>query len=176
MPERSNLLYARGGTQMPPTLDGLPLLKPPYGRVTAIDLNKGDIEVDGSRRRRPAQPSAAQGPEPAAAWRADSQCAAGDQEPVVRRDGRRAIWAADATCRSAAGRSAPACTTEPTKLRAYDKATGAPLWECMPPARPLASPMTYMHQGKQYLVVAAGSGARRRTDRVFIGVLEVLRS
>ena len=42
--ERSNLLYARGGTQMPPTLDGLPLLKPPYGRVTAIDLNKGDTK------------------------------------------------------------------------------------------------------------------------------------
>ncbi len=43
-PERSNLLYARGGTQMPPMLDGLPLLKPPYGRVTAIDLNKGDTK------------------------------------------------------------------------------------------------------------------------------------
>ena len=28
----------------------------------------------------------------------------------------------------------------------------------MPPARPLASPMTYLHQGKQYIVVAAGSG------------------
>ena len=26
------------------------------------------------------------------------------------------------------------------------------------PSRPLASPMTYLHQGKQYVVVAAGSG------------------
>ena len=25
------------------TVQGLPLVKPPYGRITAIDLNKGDI-------------------------------------------------------------------------------------------------------------------------------------
>ena len=89
---------------MPPLLDGLPLLKPPYGRVTAIDLNKGDIKWTAADRRRPAQSSAAEGSEPAAARRADSQRRAGDQEPVVRRDGRRATSAADGTCRSAAGR------------------------------------------------------------------------
>jgi quinoprotein glucose dehydrogenase len=43
-------------------------------------------------------------------------------------------------------------------LRAYDKATGAAVWEFDPPARPMAAPMTYMFQGKQYLVVAAGGG------------------
>jgi glucose dehydrogenase len=48
---------------------------------------------------------------------------------------------------------------EPLKLRAYDKATGAPVWDFTPPLRPMASPMTYMYQGVQYLVVAAGSGA-----------------
>src|SRR5688572_27689558 len=42
--ERSNLLYLRGGVMMPPSIDGLPLVKPPYGRVTAIDLNRGDIK------------------------------------------------------------------------------------------------------------------------------------
>jgi glucose dehydrogenase len=47
---------------------------------------------------------------------------------------------------------------EPTKMRAYDKATGAPLWEYDAPTRPLAAPMSYLHQGKQYIVVAAGSG------------------
>ena len=47
---------------------------------------------------------------------------------------------------------------EPIKLRAYDKATGTPLWDVDAPLRPLAAPMTYMHQGKQYLVVAAGGG------------------
>ena len=64
--ERSNLLYARGGTQMPPSLDGLPLLKPPYGRVTAIDLNKGDTKWMARDRRRAAQSSAAERSQPAA--------------------------------------------------------------------------------------------------------------
>lgn len=47
---------------------------------------------------------------------------------------------------------------EPIELHAFDKATGAHVWEFVPPSRPLASPMTYLFQGKQYLVVAAGSG------------------
>ena len=47
---------------------------------------------------------------------------------------------------------------EPTKLRAYDKATGASLWEFETPLKPLASPMSYFYLGKQYLVVAAGGG------------------
>ena len=59
---------------------------------------------------------------------------------------------------------------EPTKFRVYDKATGAPLWDMDPPARPLASPMTYMQQGKQYIVVAAGGGTDRGADRVRIGI------
>jgi quinoprotein glucose dehydrogenase len=37
-------------------------------------------------------------------------------------------------------------------------AIGAALWDVDAPARPRASPMTYLHQGKQYIVVAAGSG------------------
>ena len=34
----------------PPGPQGLPLLKPPYGRITAIDLNRGDHAVDGAKR------------------------------------------------------------------------------------------------------------------------------
>ena len=41
-PERSDMDYVnRGGRQ--PTVRGLPLLKPPWGRITAIDLNQGEI-------------------------------------------------------------------------------------------------------------------------------------
>src|SRR4030095_6978040 len=40
---------------------------------------------------------------------------------------------------------------EPTKFRAYDKTTGAALWEFDSPLRPMASPMSYSHQGKQYV-------------------------
>jgi quinoprotein glucose dehydrogenase len=41
-------------------------------------------------------------------------------------------------------------------IRAYDKATGAKVWERDVVPTPHGSPMTYRHQGKQYLVVAAG--------------------
>ena len=129
MPKRSNLLYARGGTQMPPTLDGLPLLKPPYGRVTAIDLNKGDTKWVARGRRRPAQPSAAEGPEPAARWaRRSAMRAMVTKSAVVRRDGR----GQSRRRPQPAGRRPPAeqaVQIEPTKFRVYDKATGAPLWD-----------------------------------------------
>ena len=40
-PNRTNFNYTRVGVIYPPGPRGLPLLKPPYGRVTAIDLNRG---------------------------------------------------------------------------------------------------------------------------------------
>ena len=43
------------------------------------------------------------------------------------------------------------------KFRAYDKASGAVLWETELPAGTTAAPMTYMHNGKQYIVVAIGA-------------------
>jgi len=155
-PERSNLLYARGGTQMPPMLDGLPLLKPPYGRVTAIDLSKGDTKWvaaigDGPRNHpllKDLNLPALGAPIRNAAMVTKTllfvamgagNLGGGSNLPV-------------------GGRPMSKVPIEPTKFRVYDKATGAPLWDMDAPARPLASPMTYMHQGKQYIVVAAGSG------------------
>ena len=51
-------------------------------------------------------------------------------------------------------------------FRAYDKATGAVVWETELPAGTTGAPITYMHQGKQYIVVAdrrarAAAGVRR---------------
>ena len=42
------------------------------------------------------------------------------------------------------------------KFRAYDKATGKVLWETELGAGTTGTPMTYMHNGKQYIVVAIG--------------------
>ena len=42
------------------------------------------------------------------------------------------------------------------KFRAFDKATGAVLWETEFPAGTTGAPMTYMFDGKQYIVVAIG--------------------
>ena len=42
------------------------------------------------------------------------------------------------------------------KFRAFDKATGAVLWETELPAGTTGAPMTYMYEGKQFIVVAIG--------------------
>jgi quinoprotein glucose dehydrogenase len=42
-------------------------------------------------------------------------------------------------------------------LRAYDKLTGDISWELELPALQTGVPMTYMHEGFQYIVVAVGS-------------------
>jgi glucose dehydrogenase len=155
-PERSNLLYNRGGTMMPPMIDGLPILKPPYGRVTAIDLNRGETKWtqaigDGPRNHPllkdlnlppmglPMRNAALVTRSLLFVMPGSGNLGGGRNLPI-------------------GGRPLTKIPIEPTKIRALDKATGATVWEFDPPSRPLAAPMTFMHQGKQYLVVAAGGG------------------
>jgi glucose dehydrogenase len=62
--------------------------------------------------------------------------------------------------RAVAGKPAsPALLPEPAAIHVYDKTSGALVFSLLTPTRPLAAPMTYLFGGKQYLVVAAGSGA-----------------
>ena len=44
-------------------------------------------------------------------------------------------------------------------ISAYDKATGEYLGAIRLPAGPHGNPITYMHQGKQYIAISAGGGA-----------------
>ena len=44
------------------------------------------------------------------------------------------------------------------KFRAFDKATGAVVWETTLPFAGNATPATYEHAGRQFLVIAAGGG------------------
>ncbi len=48
------------------------------------------------------------------------------------------------------------------KFHAYDKSTGKLLWETQLPFSGLATPSTYMVNGKQYVVIAAGGGQSSR--------------
>jgi quinoprotein glucose dehydrogenase len=48
--------------------------------------------------------------------------------------------------------------TKDEKFRAFDKKSGKILWETKLPAGGYATPCTYMVNGKQYVVVAAGGG------------------
>ena len=133
----------RGGLDV----QGLPLLKPPYGRITAIDLKTGDI-----------------------AW----QIAHGETPDNIRNHP--ALKGLDIPRTGRPGLLGPLVTktlvicgesgffTTPlgvrgAMLRAYDKATGKEVGEVYMPAPQTGSPMTYSLNGEQYLVVAISGGS-----------------
>ena len=49
------------------------------------------------------------------------------------------------------------------KIRAFNKMTGALLWEADLPAAGIATPSVYEVAGKQFLVIACGGGGKQRT-------------
>ena len=50
----------------------------------------------------------------------------------------------------------PAYKPDGYYLRAFDKATGAELWEENMDVAPYGTPMSYLYDGRQYIVVATG--------------------
>ena len=128
------------------SVQGLPLWKPPYGRISAIDLNRGEI-----------------------VW----QIAHGETPDIIRnhpalkgkdipRTGRPGIIGTLVTRTLViAGESGFFTTPSGVRgamLRAYDKATGREVGAVYMPAPQSGSPMTYLLNGKQYLVVAVSGG------------------
>jgi len=130
------------------TVQGLPLLKPPYGTITATDLNRGEI-----------------------VW----QVAHGETPDAVRnhpalkglnipRTGRPAGRIGTLVTKTLVIAGEPGFFTMPNgqrgaMLRAYDKATGAEVGAVPMPAPQTGSPMTYMLNGRQYLAVPiSGAG------------------
>lgn len=155
-PGRGNMAYLRGGPSMLPTLDGIPLYKPPYSRLTAYDLNDGSIRWqvplgDGPRNHPllkhlnlpPLGSGTRASPLVTATLLFISQYSGNIGVAEVLKVGTRELS------------NHPA---DPAKLYAMDKATGRTLWEFALPA-PGAAPMTYFYAGKQYVVVATGGGA-----------------
>ncbi|MEP6493330.1 MAG: PQQ-binding-like beta-propeller repeat protein [bacterium] len=129
------------------TVQGLSIFKPPYGTLSAINLDKGDI-----------------------VW----QVAHGETPDVVRnhealkgmnipRTGQGGFLVGTLVTKTIVIAGDPQVTTLPTRprgamLRAYDKATGAELGAVVLPAPPSGSPMTYAVNGTQYIVVAVSGG------------------
>jgi len=133
------------GAPPPLTVQGLPMIKPPYGQISAIDLNKGEI-----------------------LW----QVAHGETPDVVRnhpalkgltipRTGRSGVVGTLVTSTLViAGESGVftnASGQRGAMLRAYDKATGKDAGTVFMPAGQTGTPMTYMLNGKQYIVVSIGA-------------------
>jgi len=111
--------------------DGYPAIRPPWGQLTAIDLNEGSIKW---------QIPLGEHPE----LKEKGLSATGTENyggPVVTEGGLVFIAA-----------------TMDEKIRAFDKRTGRLLWEAPLPAAGFATPSTYAVDGRQYVVVAAGGG------------------
>lgn len=137
----------RGAT--PPgflAVQGLPLLKPPYGRITAIDLSKGDLkwqiahgETPDNVRNHPALKG----------LKIPRTGRAGNLGPMVTKTlvicGEAGFYTNEYGVRGA-------------MLRAYDKATGEEKGAVPMAAPQSGSPMTYMLKGRQYIVVAISGG------------------
>jgi quinoprotein glucose dehydrogenase len=125
---------------------GLPLLKPPYARISAIDLDKGEIlwfvahgETADNVRNNPALKGV-----------------------TIPRTGRPGLIAPLVTRTLVIAGEGGVFTTPSgargAMLRAYNKADGKDAGAVYMPAPQSGSPMTYMHQGKQYIVIAIGGG------------------
>ncbi len=149
--EKSNFQLLRGGQMNAPTLDGLPITKPPYGRVTALDLNQGTqawmVPVGEGPRTHPRL--AALNLPPLGMQTRGNPLATKTLLFIAQGGG--------ALGPPPTGRGMP--PPETRKLRAFDKHTGRELWAAEPPIPgAMAAPMTYVHQGRQFVVVAAGGG------------------
>ncbi len=140
-PARGNLQYRRGNATLP-TIDGLRLVKPPYGRLTAYDLNAGtiawQIPVGNGPRNHPLLKHLNLGP-------------LGSGRGSV-------LLTKTLLFVGIRGGDRAGDAPEPTTLQALDKTTGRSLWSGELPTAPVASPMTYLHQGQQHVVVAVGGG------------------
>ena len=139
-----------------PRPHGLPITKPPYGRITALDLNRGELawmapNGDGPRnhpRLKDLDLPPLGIPNRPAPLVTGSLLFLGEGSDAIigtlRPDGDPADPEQDQSWRW--GRT----------FRAYDKATGEVVWETELPAGTTGGPMTYLHEGRQYIVVAVG--------------------
>jgi quinoprotein glucose dehydrogenase len=129
------------------TVQGLPLVKPPYGRISAIDLNRGEIlwqiahgETPDNIRSNPALKGL-----------------------DIPRTGRPGIIGTLTTKTLLIAGEAGFFTTpngqRGAMLRAYDKSSGKEVGAVYMPAPQSGSPMTYLVNGRQYIVVAISGGA-----------------
>ena len=135
---------AEGGA--PLTVQGLPLLKPPYARISAIDLNKGEIlwhiahgETADNVRNHPALKGL-----------------------TIPRTGRPGLIGPLVTKTLVIAGEGGVFTTPSGQrgamLRAYNKVDGKEVGAVYMPAPESGSPMTYMLNGKQYIVIAISGG------------------
>ena len=135
---------------------GLPLVKPPYRRITAINLNTAEHVWQIPFGRGPVDHPALKG--------LDLGPLGSVYSDVVAEGGILVTKTLLITYLAKRDEFGDRAATG-SLLRAYDKATGALLGEVDVAARLHGAPMTYMHDGRQYIAAAAGG---RRDDAELI--------
>ena len=150
MPEKRPAAPAAGGGGgfQRLSVQGLPLIKPPYGTITAINLDRGEIvwqiphgdTPDAIRSHAALKglsiPSTGQSGYNVGTLITKTLVIAGDGQVTTTPDHPRGAM-----------------------MRAYDKLTGKQVGAVYMPAPETGSPMTYMVNGKQYIVIAVSGGA-----------------
>ncbi len=135
-PDGAGYPYTHTGYNRFEDAEGYAAIKPPWGQLTAYNLNKGEI-----------------------AW----QVVLGEFQELTARGipptGTQNIGGSVVT----AGGLVFIGATQDEKFRAFDKTNGKVLWEAQLPAGGYASPCTYEVKGKQYVIIAAGGGGKPRT-------------
>ena len=111
--------------------DGYPGIKPPWGTLTAIDLNLGTI-----------------------VW----QVPLGEYPELARQGIRNTGTENYGGPVVTKGGLVFIASTMDEKFRVFNKNTGEVVWEYQLPAGGFATPATYEVDGKQYVVIAAGGG------------------
>jgi quinoprotein glucose dehydrogenase len=150
-PARTEFAWV-GGNAAPPgeapalRVEGMPLVKPPWGSIVAIDMNKGEIlwkianaETPDNVRNNPALkglniPRTGRASNTIGLLVTRTLMIAGEPGTFTLPDGRQGAM-----------------------LRAYDKASGKEQGAVYMPTGQTGTPMTYMLNGKQYIVVAIGA-------------------
>jgi quinoprotein glucose dehydrogenase len=130
---RSNFDYIGRISYGVPGPSGLPLFKPPYTSITAIDLNTGEMNWkipigDGPR---------------------DHELLKDLELPPLGDDGRAFVLATSSLL-------LVAHSARPPRLYAYDKATGDEVCRIELPQSPSGTLMTYMAGEKQYIAIPVG--------------------
>jgi quinoprotein glucose dehydrogenase len=134
--DRSDIRYLFVNGDAPHPL-GLPLVKPPYGRITAIDMNSGEHRWMVPNGDTPDDIK-------------NNPALAGVTLPPTGKPSKALLLVTKTLLFASEGyNGAPI-------LRAYDKATGAVVAELPLPGSGSGKPMTYMLGGKQYIVMAVG--------------------
>ena len=138
---------AGGGESYSLLVQGLPIVKPPYGLLSAINLDRGEIqwqvpygETPDNVRLHPALK--------------------GKDIPNTGMNGYNGAGVLITKTLVIIGDTQVTSVTHPrgAMLRAYDKATGKEIGAVWMPAPVSGSPMTYMWQGRQYIVIAVSGG------------------